>query len=113
MDVSSGETKEQCSKSYVGTTSLQAVSKNIVLCGTCSQISSETESELVLLRLDACSRLLGNISSHSSFCESSIYFFGLQGCKSKSFEHIRRSEFLLHQETKFLNFFFKVFFVLE
>lgn len=41
----------------------------------CPQISSEMETELALLKLDACSRLLGNVSSHSSFCESSISFF--------------------------------------
>lgn len=71
----------------------------------CSQISSEMETELVLLKLDACWRLLGNISSHSSFCESSISFFGLQGSQSKSFEHFICSEILLHQEMKFLQIF--------
>lgn len=112
VDVSSGETKVQCSKPCIGTTGLQAVSKNIVLYGICSQTSSEMETELVLLRLDACSRLLGNIFSHSSFCASSIYFFGRQGPKFKSFEHIRHSEILLLQETKFLKF-FKGFFCLR
>lgn len=104
---------EQRSKPCIGTTSLQAVSKDIDLCSTCSQISSEMETELVLLRLDACSRLLGNISSHSSFCESSIYSFGLQGPKSNLLNTLDVLRFCLTKKPNFLIFLKFFFFVLE
>lgn len=79
----------------------------------CSHISSEMETELVLLKLDACSRLLGNISSHCSFCESSISFFLV--CKNLNQNLLNALDVLrfFFTKTKFFTIFYKVFFVLE
>lgn len=102
MDVSLEETKEQRSKQWAEAATLQGITKNVVLCGTCTHFFREMETELILQSW---------CMFHLSFCESGIYFLHLQVPKWMSFEHIQCSSDFLSQETPFCFNFFILWFL--